>query len=50
MPFFTILFGLLGNGAYFLLLREFPYFALSSPGFIGSVGKYLNKVWVSFKA
>ncbi|XP_060565478.1 protein TEX261-like [Ruditapes philippinarum] len=48
MPFFTILFGLLGNGAYFLLLREFPYFALSSPGFIGSVVSVVLNHYLAF--
>ncbi|XP_053406822.1 protein TEX261-like [Mercenaria mercenaria] len=37
LPFTVILCGLLGNGAYYLLLNDFPYFALTSPGFIGSV-------------
>ena len=40
IPLTTIVCGLLGNAAYFLLLQDFPYFVLTSPGFIGSVGKF----------
>ena len=39
LPFTCILFGLAGNGAYFLLLKDFPYFVISSPAFISSIGK-----------
>ena len=41
LPLTNIVCGLLGNAAYFLLLQDFPYFVLTSPGFIGSVGKYM---------
>ena len=40
IPLTTIVCGLLGNAAYFFLLQDFPYFVLTSPGFIGSVGKF----------
>ncbi|KAL4231133.1 hypothetical protein ACF0H5_008716 [Mactra antiquata] len=48
LPFSNILFGLLGNVAYFVLLKDFPYFLLSSPGFIGSVGSVLLNHYLAF--
>lgn len=39
-----IVVGLLGNAAYFALLQSFPYFILSSPSFIASVGMYWQLV------
>ncbi|WAR21159.1 TX261-like protein [Mya arenaria] len=48
LPISCIVFGLVGNGAFFLLLQDFPYFNLSSPGFIGSVVTVVINHYLAF--
>lgn len=48
LPLTTIVCGLLGNAAYFLLLQDFPYFVLTSPGFIGSVVSVIVNHYLAF--
>lgn len=48
LPLSCILFGLLGNGAYFLLLTDFPYFNIASPGFVGSVLSVILNHYLAF--
>ncbi|KAH3787612.1 protein TEX261-like [Dreissena polymorpha] len=48
LPLSCIIFGLLGNVAFFLLLQNFPYFEISSPGFIGSVVSVLINHYLAF--
>jgi len=38
-PITVIIGGLIGNGLYFLLLKDFPFIELTSPVFLGGVGK-----------
>ena len=38
-PISMIMAGLFSNGLYFLLLRDFPFIELTSPVFIGGVGR-----------
>ena len=38
-PVSVIIAGLVSNGLYFLLLKDFPFIQLTSPVFLGSVGK-----------
>ena len=39
-PISMIIAGLFSNGLYFLLLRDFPFIELTSPVFIGGVGRW----------
>lgn len=48
LPFSSILFGLLGNAAYFWQLQDFPYFVISSPAFIGSVLSVIINHYLAF--
>ena len=38
-PLLIIIAGLFTNGLYFLLLKDFPFIQLTSPVFLGGVGK-----------
>ena len=38
-PITVIIGGLISNGLYFLLLNDFPFIELTSPVFLGGVGK-----------
>ena len=40
-PITVIIAGLISNGLYFLLLKDFPFIELTSPVFLGGVGKSL---------
>lgn len=40
-PLLIIIAGLFTNGLYFLLLKDFPFIELTSPVFLGGVGKLL---------
>ncbi|KAK3597778.1 hypothetical protein CHS0354_006136 [Potamilus streckersoni] len=58
IPLSMIIVGLLGNVTYFGVLRDFPYFYISSPAFVGSVVllllnhyftfSYFSEVWHPF--
>lgn len=48
LPISSIVFGLLGNAAYFWLLQDFPYFAITSPAFIGSVVSVIVNHYLAF--
>ena len=39
LPLSMVLLGLVGNIAYFFVLQNFPYFEISSPSFLVSIGK-----------
>jgi len=38
-PIKVIIAGLISNGLYFWLLKDFPFIELTSPVFLGGVGK-----------
>ncbi|XP_069139455.1 protein TEX261-like [Argopecten irradians] len=57
-PLMMVVSGLLGNVAFFLVLKTFPYFVISSPAFVGSVVfviinhylafQYFSSIWFPF--
>ncbi|KAM7435252.1 hypothetical protein ABFA07_014797 [Porites harrisoni] len=47
-PFSIIIAGILTNGLYFLLLKDFPFIQLTSPVFIGSVAMVFVNHYLAF--
>ena len=45
LPLSMVLLGLVGNIAYFFVLQNFPFFEISSPSFLVSIGKYLSHMF-----